>query len=150
MEAPTVREAMTDTVVAVREGSPYEEILEVLIRFEVSAVPVLDVGQHVLGVVSEADLLPKVEFADDASQSPLFERRRHRDARAKAVGDLAADLMTAPAITTRPDASIVEAARLMDTEHVKRLPVVDRDGRLIGIVTRRDLLNAYLRKAEGA
>jgi CBS-domain-containing membrane protein len=69
-------------------------------------------------------------------------------ARQKAVGDRADELMTVPAITIRPDVSIAEAARLMDAEGVKRLPVVGDDGRLIGIVTRGDLLRMYVRPDE--
>jgi CBS domain-containing protein len=87
-------------------------------------MPVLDAGGRVVGVVSEADLLPKVEFTVDKLQIPLIERRRRRTARAKAAGDTAAELMIEPAVMIGPDASVVEAARLMDVQRVKRLPVV--------------------------
>jgi CBS domain-containing protein len=136
---------MTSTVVAVRERADYKEIVDALAEYGVSAVPVLDEDDRVVGVVSEADLLPKVEFAGDDPRLRLFERSRRRTARAKAAGDTAAELMSSPAITTVPDASIVEAARLMENERVKRLPVVGEEGRLAGIVTRRDLLRVYLR-----
>jgi CBS domain-containing protein len=131
-------------VVAVQEEVPYKEIVQVLDRFRVSAVPVIDSRRRVIGVVSEADLMARVEFADDASQAPLFERRRRRMARGKAAGDTARELMSAPAVTIGPEASIMTAARLMDDERVKRLPVVNESGVLIGIVARRDLLQAYL------
>jgi CBS domain-containing protein len=136
---------MTNTVVAVRERADYKEIVDALAEYGVSAVPVLDEDDRVVGVVSEADLMPKVEFAGDDPRARLFERGRRRTARAKAAGDTAAELMSSPAVTTVPDASIVEAARLMEAERVKRLPVVGDEGRLAGIVTRRDLLRVYLR-----
>jgi CBS domain-containing protein len=146
MATPTVRQVMMHQVVAVREDVLYKEIVQVLDRFNVSAVPVLDRQRRVLGVVSEADLMAKVEFADDASQAPLFERRSRRKARGKAAGETARDLMSAPAVTIGPEASTMAAARLMDDERVKRLPVVNESGVLVGIVSRRDLLAAYLRR----
>jgi CBS domain-containing protein len=144
MALPSVRDVMTERVIAVREAARYKDIVQVLIRFGVSAVPVVDDQRRVLGVVSEADLIAKVEFAQTMPHYPLM-RRRRRFAQTKAAGDLAGEFMTAPAVTIGPDASIVEAARLMDTETVKRLPVVDDTGRLVGLVARRDLLRAYLR-----
>jgi CBS domain-containing protein len=141
----TVRDVMTADVVSVREDTPYRTIVEILADRKVSAVPVVDESQHVTGVVSEADLLHKIEFSGDETERHLFERRSRRTARTKAHGDLAATLMTSPAITIQPDTSLVEAAKLMDAEQVKRLPVVDGEGRLVGIVSRRDLLKTHLR-----
>ncbi|NJC73316.1 CBS domain-containing protein [Planosporangium thailandense] len=137
---------MTTTVVAVREGATYKEIVDALAGYGVSAVPVLDADDRVTGVVSEADLLPKVELSGgDDPGAARWERVRRRSARAKAAGDTAAELMSHPAVTITPEASIAEAARLMEAEGVKRLPVVGAEGRLAGIVTRRDLLRVYLR-----
>ncbi len=149
MDTAKVRDVMTSNVVAVRERTGYKEIVEVLVGFKVSAVPVLDAEYRVVGIVSEADLLSKAEFADEHVQAPLFERRRRRVAREKAAGETASELMTSPAITTGPEASVVEAARLMAAERVKRLPVVGDQGRLIGIVARSDLLRPYLRPDDG-
>jgi CBS domain-containing protein len=146
MATPTVNQVMMHQVVAVREDVPYKEIVQVLDRFNVSAVPVIDRQRRVIGVVSEADLMTRVEFADDASQAPLFERRRRRIARGKAAGDTAHELMSAPPVTIGPEASVITAARLMNDERVKRLPVVNESGVLVGIVSRRDLLQSYLRR----
>jgi CBS domain-containing protein len=141
MKTTTVREVMTAPVVAVRRHARYAEIADTLRRHGVSAVPVIDARTRVLGVVSEADLLPKVEFPADGGTGPLVpEHRRQRRARAKAVLDTAAELMTHPAVTVSPDASITHAARLMDDHRVKRLPVIDSEGRLVGVVSRCDLL----------
>jgi CBS domain-containing protein len=145
MSGRTVRDVMTDMVVVVREDAGYKEIVDALVDFGVSAMPVVDGDGRVLGVVSEADLLHKVEFSDEDRQVRLFDRRRMRAAKEKAEGDLASELMTSPAVTIHPGDSIAAAARRMETERVKRLPVVDADGKLVGIVSRRDLLRVYLR-----
>jgi CBS domain-containing protein len=140
-----VRDVMTTDVATVEEGTPYREIVVVLTGRRVSAVPVVDEFRRVVGVVSEADLLPKVEFAGEPQVRHFLELRRRRDARSKAGGDTARDLMSTPAVTIQPDSSLAAAARLMDKESVKRLPVVDELGRLVGVVSRTDLLQVYRR-----
>ncbi|MBY8874597.1 CBS domain-containing protein [Micromonospora sp. PLK6-60] len=140
-----VRDVMTTDVAAVREHTAYREIVDVLTGRRVTAVPVVDEARRVLGVVSEADLLHKVELLGQPHERRVFTGRRQRAARTKAGATAAADLMTAPAITVGPDATLVEAARLMTARRVKRLPVVDDLGRLTGIVTRGDLLAVHLR-----
>jgi CBS-domain-containing membrane protein len=105
---------------------------------------VVDVDNHVVGVVSEADLLRKIEYAG-AEEPRLFDSRRRRGERRKATARTVADLMTHPAVVVLSGTSIAAAARLMDREDVKRLPVVDDLGRLIGIVSRGDLLKTHLR-----
>ncbi|MER7213414.1 CBS domain-containing protein [Streptosporangium sp. NPDC000239] len=150
-----VSEIMTREVTSVDGATPFKDVAEVLIAHGVSAVPVVDAGNHVIGVVSEADLLHKEEFKEqyyrEGYQPPLRARLRHRLAqeqdrgRAKAHGDTAAELMTSPAVTVRPQSAIVYAIRLMDEHGVKRLPVVDENGVLQGIVSRQDLLKVFLR-----
>jgi CBS domain-containing protein len=148
MGTPSVRSVMTGTVVAALEAAEYKEIVDMLIRYRVSALPVIDAERRVVGVVSEVDLAHKLEYATGDPAAPLFERRRQRRARAKAGGDTATELMSSPAVTIQPHATVVEAARRMDDAGVKRLPVVDGDGRLVGIVTRSDLLRVY-RRSDG-
>ncbi|SBT39835.1 CBS domain-containing protein [Micromonospora auratinigra] len=140
-----VGDVMTKDVATVGEETPYRQIVDVLIRRNISAVPVVDSFDRVLGVVSEADLLHKVERAGHPDQRRVFEGRRRRTAREKAGALVARDLMTAPAVTTTARAALPAAARLMDREVVKRLPVLDELGRLVGIVTRGDLLRVHLR-----
>jgi CBS domain-containing protein len=141
-----VRDMMTGTVVAVGESAPYKEIVEKLSEHAVSAVPVVTEDRRVVGIVSEADLLHKMEFAGLEPHLHLLERKRRRVARAKAGADMAADLMTSPAIVIGASESLTTAAKLMDAERVKRLPVVDEQGHLVGILSRRDLLRVYLRE----
>ena len=145
MKRHTVAEVMTRRVATVTERAGYKEIVETLASNGVSAVPVVDADRRVVGVVSEADLLHKVDIASMDPHGWLFERKRSRVAREKANADFAHELMTAPPIVIAENNSVGVAARLMDTERVKRLPVVDAEGRLVGIVSRSDLLRPYLR-----
>ncbi|WP_262286512.1 CBS domain-containing protein [Micromonospora sp. MA102] len=140
-----VGDVMTRDVATVGEETPYRRIVDVLVRHGVSGVPVVDSFHRVLGVVSEADLLHKVEWAGRPDERRVFEGRRRRTAREKSTALVARDLMTAPAVTTHARATLPAAARLMDREAVKRLPVLDDLGRLVGIVTRGDLLRVHLR-----
>jgi CBS domain-containing protein len=141
----TVSDVMTTDVVSVREDTPFHEIAAALADCEISAVPVVDADRHVLGVVSEADLLLKFEQGSGTNGSRLFERRAHRDARHKADGRVARDLMTEPAITVPTGTVAKVAARLLESNGIKRMPVVDDFGRLVGIVSRHDLLRLFLR-----
>ena len=137
---------MSRDVASVRENTTFHEIAAVLAERHVSAVPVVDADNRVVGVVSEADMLHKVEFADDPEEGDgLFERRAHRLARHKATGHVASDLMTSPAVTVPESTTVVVAARLLESTGVKRMPVVNDLGRLVGIVSRRDLLKVYSR-----
>ncbi|HEY6706029.1 MAG TPA: CBS domain-containing protein [Actinomycetota bacterium] len=136
---------MTQDVVSVDEHAPFKDVAMLITERRVSALPVLDREGRVLGIVSEADLLLKEEFPEGSASGRLFKGRRRRTDRAKAAGDTAAELMTAPAVTVGPDASIAEAARLLYRHGIKRLPVVDPAGPLLGIVSRADLLKVFLR-----
>ena len=138
-----VRDVMTTRVVAVRLNATYKEMAARLREFRVSAFPVLDDGNKVIGVVSEADLLAKeaLEYRVPGVMGGILHGREQ----AKAAAVTAAELMTKPAVTTGPREPVSHAARLMHSRKVKRLPVVDDDGRLIGIVTRVDLLSVFSR-----
>jgi CBS domain-containing protein len=145
MRRHTVAEVMTTDVVTVREQAGYKEMVETMAVLGISALPVVDDDARVVGIVSEADLLLKVEYAGVQPELSVLRRRRVRAALVKANGDLARDIMSAPATVVSRDETIAVAAKRMDTEKVKRLPVVDRDGRLVGIVSRSDLLRPFLR-----
>ncbi|MGX6607387.1 CBS domain-containing protein [Micromonosporaceae bacterium Da 78-11] len=139
-----VNDVMTKEVVAVQQDTPYRDVVDLLIGRRVSAVPVLDRFEHVVGVVSEADLLHKVE-AVGAPEPRIFDAWRRRGDRAKAGGRTAGEIMTSPAVVVPPSLSVAAAARRMQNEQVKRFPVVDDLGRLVGVVTRGDLLKMHLR-----
>ncbi|MET8453949.1 CBS domain-containing protein [Streptomyces sp. NPDC005209] len=137
---------MTAPAVAVEREARFKEIVRVLDERQVSAVPVVGDEGRVVGVVSEADLLPKEELRD--RELTRFERIRLRSDVAKAEGMTAEEVMSTPAVTVRPDDTLAHAARLMAVHHVKRLPVVDDGGRLRGVVSRGDLLKVFQRPDE--
>jgi CBS domain-containing protein len=145
----TVKDVMTDQVVAVRREASFKDMAAKLREFRVSAFPVVDENRRVIGVVSEADLLAKEALAGDHAGIPAAVTGilHHKDQQ-KAEGLTAGDLMTHPAVTVRPEDSVEHAARLMYTLQVKRLPVVDRGGYLVGIVSRTDLLAVFDRTDE--
>lgn len=145
MSRRQVADVMTRDVISVAEDTPFRQIVDVLEKYNVSAVPVVDGGGLVVGVVSEADLLPKMELAGETTGPRLFEGRKVRRAREKAGGEIARELMTAPAVTALDVTPVVVAAKRMEDAAVKRLPVVNLAGRLIGIVSRHDLLKVFLR-----
>jgi CBS domain-containing protein len=141
---PTVKDVMTTRVVWVRKGASFQAMAAALRKRRVSAFPVLDDEGKVIGVVSESDMLTKEALGSEPEGMPgmiagLLRRREYQKAR----GTTAGDLMTSPAVTVTPDDTIERAARLMYTRKVKRLPVVDANDHLLGIVSRADLLSVY-------
>jgi CBS domain-containing protein len=141
----TVADVMTREVVVVHPQTPFKEIVRRMHEARVSALPVLDDDGRLVGIVSEADLILKEDPELDET-ARLFEGRHRRSDRQKAAGLFARELMTQPVVTIGPSESLGEAARLMHRRQVKRLPVVDQDGRLVGILARSDLLTVFLRE----
>ena len=144
--ARRVSDVMTTSVVTVDRITPYQDIDRLLTENRISGVPVLKIGREVAGVVTEADLLAAEDETNRrARMDSSVGRRRLLHKQQPYVSLTAGTLMTAPAITIGPDATIPAAARLMNTHHIRRLPVVDEHGKLVGIVSRRDLLSVFLR-----
>lgn len=137
---------MTTSVVAVRRDASFKEMAAMLRSRRISAFPVIDDRGRVIGVVSESDLL--VKEAVQTEGSSLIAALRHIREDDKAAGITAGDLMTSPAITIGPEAAVEEAARILYDRRVKRLPVVNAAGRLLGIVSRTDVLAVYGRADE--
>ncbi|WP_189449549.1 CBS domain-containing protein [Streptomyces abikoensis] len=145
MQHRTVDELMTRNVVRVRPDTPFKEIVKELADNDVTAVPVVDPNGRVVGVVSEADLMRKAaDQPDPFGHVPVPNLEAWE--RAKAEGARAEELMSAPAVCARPEWNVVETARLMATQNVKRLPVVDETDKLVGIVSRADVLRVFLRE----
>ncbi|MFE3181748.1 CBS domain-containing protein [Streptomyces violascens] len=134
---------MTHTVVSVGRTAHFKAIVELMRQWRVSALPVVEGEGRVVGVVSEADLLPKEEFRDGNPDIVPLLRRLPDLAKASAV--TADELMSAPAVTVHADATLPQAARIMALRKVKRLPVIDRIGILQGVISRSDLLKVFLR-----
>jgi CBS domain-containing protein len=151
-----VQDVMTGEVLAVTPATPFKELVSLLTAYRISALPVVDAGRHVLGLVSEADLLaaqpqPETQIEPDPGAGEGWEDRapiapaRHSADRVKASGQVAADFMHTPAVTIAATTSLNQAARLLQARNLKRLVVVGDDNRLVGIVTRSDLLKVFLR-----
>lgn len=139
-----VSDVLTREVTSIGRGTTFKETVRLMQDRNVSAVPVLDEEGRVVGVVSEADLLPKEEFRD-SDPDRRTQLLRLSDL-AKAGGVTAEELMTSPALTARPDTTLAQAARIMAHARVKRLPVVNEQDELEGIVSRADLLKVFLRE----
>ena len=146
---PTVKDVMTTSVVSVTKNASFRTMAAALREHRVSAFPVLNDDGKVIGVVSEADMLAKAALDSEPQGMPgmiagILRRREHEKAR----GTTAGELMTSPPVTVHPDDTLERAARLMYTRKVKRLPVVDENGHLVGIIGRADLLIMFDRSDE--
>ena len=135
-----VREVMTEDVITVKRNVDIHEAARLLSEHNISGMPVVDEENHVIGVISEADILyttgmKKGHTFKDVLRHVLGEplpRRRDRS--------LVEDIISSPAITIKPDADIREAARILDEKRIKRLPVVDDENRLVGIISRANIV----------
>jgi CBS domain-containing protein len=139
----TVASVMSSPVVTVTPETTFKECVRILRRKRVSGLPVVDATGRLVGIVSETDLLNKVERRDPDTY--VLESRRHRLDRARALALDVASAMSSDVVSVAPDFPISLAAREMHTRGFKRLPVVDSTGRLVGIVSRGDLLTVFLR-----
>ncbi|MFD9290122.1 CBS domain-containing protein [Streptomyces sp. NPDC060030] len=145
MQHRTVFEVMTHDVVTVGPTASFKEVARLFRDHDISAVPVVDASRRVLGVVSEADLLRSTVDLPDL-EGRGTNTRPLPEGRGRPGAETAAELMTTPALTAQPTWNLVETARTMHGKGVKRLPVADETGRLVGIVSRSDLLRPFLRR----
>ena len=144
-----VKDVMSTHPVSVRQTSPFKELAARFREFRVSGFPVVDDDGTVVGVVSAADLLAKraLDGGYDGLRG-MITGIMHRKALENAGGLTAGDLMTSPAVTIAPDDTVEQAARLMYTRRLRRLPVVDAAGRVVGIISRTDVLAVFDRPDE--
>lgn len=148
MRRTRVEAVMAPRPITVAPDTPFKEIVTALLDNMITGMPVVDGVGRVVGVVSDADLALKAEH-DGAGSSRLFERSRCRRERRRSRGTTAAQLMSTPAITLAPRDTVEDAADALRRHRIRRLPVVDPvSRRLVGIVSRSDLLRMYLRSDE--
>jgi CBS domain-containing protein len=140
-----VKDVMTTRVIWVKKDATFREMAVALRENRVSAFPVIDDDGKVVGVVSEADLLTKEAL--DGETGVLAGLLHHRD-QTKTRGVTAGDLMTTAVVAVRPEDTVEHAAKLMYDRRVKRLPVTDESGHLVGIVSRADVLAVFGRSDE--
>jgi CBS domain-containing protein len=150
----TVRDIMETDVPAVYPEDPIEKVVHTLRDHELPGVPVINEGGRCVGIITEADLIMTGEKEDlhlphyiELFGGIVFlESTKKFEARLrKALGAIASDVMTPDPITISPDATVSEAARVIARRKHNRLPVVEH-GRLIGVVTRVDVLDALTRE----
>lgn len=146
---------MTRDPVVVQPETPLKVVIDILVERSIGGLPVVDDSGKVVGVISESDLMwqetgatppPYIMLLDSVIylESPArYEQELH-----KALGQTVADVMTADAVTTTPDQPLKEAAQLMHDRHVRRLPVVDDAGKLVGIFTRSDIIRFMANKRD--
>jgi CBS domain-containing protein len=138
MMEPAVKDVMTTTVVAVKQGASYKEMAALLRKYRVSAFPVLDDDQKVIGIVSEADLLAKAALNADRGEA-ITAMVHHKELK-KADGVTAGDLMSSNVVTVKPDDTVEQAARLMYHLQVGR-NLMNRIRHVAGVVAVRDELS---------
>lgn len=144
-----VRDVMTTPAVTVRSDATLKDVAAVLGERRISGLPVVSDDGRVLGVLSEQDFLYKErETPHERRRRTLFAARSTHGEMKKVRARTAGDAMSAPAITTEPNRPLSEVASVMLDNHVRRLPVVDPDGIVLGVVTRSDLVRAFIRPDE--
>jgi len=146
-----VGDLMTRDVRTAGVSTPLREVARVLVEHRISGLPIVE-GERVVGVVSEADILLK-EQGDQPRRSGLLGALAllgadRDEIEAKLNASTAGEAMSSPAVTITEDRPVAEAAAAMMNGGINRLPVVDTAGRLAGIVTRADLVRAFVRSDE--
>ncbi len=141
-----VAEVMTGDVVAVKKYDDIHEAARLLSENRISGLPVVDAENHVIGVVTEADILSTTGMREGHSFKDILRHVLGEPLPERRSGPLVGDIMTSPAITTGPDADIREVAKILDERKIKRLPVVDGSNTLIGIISRADIVRTMGRK----
>jgi CBS domain-containing protein len=144
-----VRDLMTANVVTIEPDATYKEAVESLLEHDVSGLPVVNGDGRLVGIVTEADLMVRAMYAGRRRRRALDVvadlLAGDRSTWTKGHADTVGEIMTAKLVTARPEDTVAAAARRMRTASVKRMPVVDTDGRLVGVVSRQDLLASYSR-----
>ena len=137
-----VNEVMTKEVIAVKKYDDIQEAARLLSENRISGLPVIDADNLVIGVVTEADILALTGIKDGHNFKDILRHILGEPLPERKTGHLVGDIMTSPAITTRPDTDIKEVAKILDGKRIKRLPVVDERNKLIGIISRADIVRA--------
>ena len=143
--ARKVGEIMTREVAFVYPDTPLIETAEKMAESGISGVPVVDRDHHVTGVISEKDFIYRMGGQMTGSFMAVIARcLANRGCVVLPMrGKTASDIMTAPAVSLEADQSVLHASRVMKEKNINRLPVVEKEGRLAGIVTRSDIVHSF-------
>ncbi|BCB95281.1 hypothetical protein JZK55_02030 [Dissulfurispira thermophila] len=138
----SVSDVMTKNVVTISKNADIHEASRLLSENGISGLPVVDDDNHVIGIITEADLLLMVGMRQGYTFKDIIRHLLGEPLSGRKNGNKVEDVMTSPAMTTKADADIREVARILDERRIKRLPVVDSENRLIGIISRADIVRA--------
>ncbi len=141
-----VKDVMTKNVIAVKRNADLHEASRLLSEHRISGMPVVDDSNRVIGVVSEADILVLAGMKKEHSFKDILRTILGEPVPARTGGNKVEDVMSFPPITGRADDDIAEVAKVLDDKRIKRLPVVDGEGKLIGIISRADIVRAISKK----
>jgi CBS domain-containing membrane protein len=135
-----VRDVMTKNVIKVKEDADINEVANLLSENRISGLPVVDGQDRVIGMITEADVLAMAGMKKGPTFKDIIRHLLGEPLSGHKEGKRLRDVMTKPAITTGPEADIREIALTLDEKRIKRLPVVDEQGRLIGVISRADIV----------
>jgi len=141
-----VKDVMTKNLIFVKPDVDLHEAARILSENRISGMPVVDDNSRVVGVISEADILVLAGMKKEHTFKDILRNILGEPVPARKSGNKVEDVMSFPPITSYADDDIAEAARVLDEKRIKRLPVVDAKGRLIGIVSRADIVRAISKK----
>jgi CBS-domain-containing membrane protein len=142
-----VKDIMTTTVVSVKRNADLHETVRLLSENRISGVPVVDDNNYVIGVVSEADVLTLAGMKKGHTFKDILRGILGEPVPARSGGNKVEDVMSFPPITGKADDEVAEVAKILDERRIKRLPIVDDEGKLLGIVSRADIVRAIGKKS---
>jgi CBS domain-containing membrane protein len=137
-----VKDVMTKNVITIKQDADIHEAARILSENRISGMPVVDENDHVIGIISEADILMLAGMKKEHTFKDIVRHLLGEPVPVRKSGDRVKDVMSFPPITSKADDDIVGAANVLDEKRIKRLPVVEGDGRLIGIISRADIVKA--------
>jgi len=141
-----VRDVMTTKVVTVKRNADLHEAARLLSENRISGMPVVDDANRVIGVISEADILVLAGMHKEHSFRDILRNILGEPVPARKSGDKVKDVMSFPPVTSKANDDVREVAAIFDEKRIKRLPVVDDDGILLGIISRADIVRAIGKK----
>jgi CBS-domain-containing membrane protein len=141
-----VRDAMTKRVVTVAPDADIHEAAQILSEHKISGMPVVDEGRRVIGVISQADILVLAGMHKEHTFKDILRKILGEPMPTGKTGDAVKDVMSFPPITSKADDELGEVAQILDERRIKRLPVVDDEGKLIGIIARADIIRLIGKK----
>ena len=141
-----VRNVMTSAVVTIKRDAELHEAARILSENKISGMPVVDDNNRVIGVISEADILILAGMKKEHTFRDILRNILGEPVPARKGGNKVGDVMGFPPITSKADDDISEVAKILDDRRIKRLPVVDDEGKLIGIISRADILKVIGKK----